>query len=126
MSDVPPGGQPAVVTLPAEIDATNHSQVFDRLRAAFTSGSGVVVADLTGTTFCDSAGFRILTRAHREAGAQGVQLRLAITPGGIVTRMLQLLDLDRQLDTYTGVAAAVAGRAAGGQRTTGAQPTDGR
>lgn len=115
MPDVPPAGQPAVVTLPAEIDATNHSRVFDQLHAAFTSGAGVVVADLTGTTFCDSASFRILTRADREASGHGVQLRLAITPGGIVTRMLQLLDLDRQLNTYPGVGAAVA-----------AQPTDGQ
>lgn len=114
MPDVPSARQPTVVTLPAEIDATNHSRVFDQLQAAFTSGAGVVVADLTGTTFCDSAGFGILTQANREAGGHGVQLRLAITPGGIVTRMLRLLDLDRQLNTFPGVSAAVAG-----------QPTDG-
>ena len=83
----------------------------DRHSAAWTEGAGApgittVIADLTGTTFCDSAGFRVLTRAHLDATARGVQLRFAVTPGGVVSRMLRLLDLDHLLSVYPSLDAA--------------------
>ncbi len=49
--------EPAIVTLPDRIDKENAESVYARLRLA--CGPGVtVVADLTGTQFCDSTGIR--------------------------------------------------------------------
>ena len=98
--------QPVIVTLPVEIDAVNYSHVCEQLQDAVTRGGHVVIADLTATTFCDSAGFRVLTRTHNLAVDHGVQFRLAITPGGIVTRMLRLLELEPLLDIYPSLDAA--------------------
>lgn len=104
--DVPDAAQPAVVTLPTEIDAANNDHIHDQLSSALAPGVAVVIADLTGTTFCDSAGFHTLSSAHQDATAQGVELRFAVTPGGVVSRMLQLLDLDETLSVYPSVDAA--------------------
>ena len=46
----PGGGEPVVVTLPAEIDRTNASIVARQLHEALASGAAVVIADLTSTT----------------------------------------------------------------------------
>ena len=72
--------EPAVVTLPAEIEQDSAglalgdvdsmldgaAPAYAALREAVVSGAPVVVADLTGTTFCDYPGFRQLVAIHRE------------------------------------------------------------
>ena len=80
--------------MPAEIDATNSAAVADQLSAVIDMSPGVIIADLTGTQFCDSTGIRVLARAHELAAAAGAEMRL--TAGGSpVTRMLQLTGLDK-------------------------------
>ena len=55
---------PAVVPLPAEIDLNNAEAVSELIGAALEPGVTVVVADLTGTAFCDSSGLRYLLLAQ--------------------------------------------------------------
>jgi len=98
----------ATVTLPAEIDMTNADRVAAELSAAFASGVRVVVADMTATTFCDSAGVRGLTRVHREAAGSGARLHLAVVHAGAVSRVLELMDLTGVLHVYPSVDAAAA------------------
>jgi anti-anti-sigma factor len=105
----PGGGADLVVAvLPAEIDLTNAECVGDRLVkvAASVPGIGVVVADLSQTRFCDSAGVRQLLLAHRQAAAHGVDVRLA-APREPVLRVLELMGVDRMVRTYPSVYAAV-------------------
>jgi anti-anti-sigma factor len=66
----------------------------------------VVIADLTTTSFCDSAGIRVLTHVHAEAAGREAQLRLAITPDGPVSRVVQLMDLGSFLRVYPSTEAA--------------------
>jgi anti-anti-sigma factor len=70
-------GAPVIVALPAEIDLTNVDRVYDLLDAAVASGAPVIVADLTGTTFCDSEGMQRLIMIHKRAACRDAQLRLA-------------------------------------------------
>jgi anti-anti-sigma regulatory factor len=99
---------PVVVALPAEIDLINREQAYDRLYAAFISGTAVVIADFTNTTFCDCGSLRrLLTVQHRVAG-HGVQLRLAIPCGSPVRRVADLLGLSSQLLIYPGTGEAAA------------------
>ena len=108
MSDAERVPAPVIVTLPAEIDAANAESVGERLRAAFTPGVTVVIADMTATVFCDSAGMRHLILADDCAAAHGAQLRLAVLPGHVL-RVLKLMGLDRLLSIYPSLAAALAG-----------------
>src|SRR5262245_40882234 len=106
----PPAGAragPAVVTLPDEIDAVNAERVGADLQAAFGPGVTVVVADMTATTFCDSAGIRALVLAHSQAAASGAELRLAVSSASVL-RILALVGLDGLLAVYPSLPEALA------------------
>src|SRR5712691_10309647 len=62
-------GQVAVVTLPPEIDVTNADMVREDLLSVMNQGAVLLIADLSKTTFCDSAGVSALVRTFRRAGA---------------------------------------------------------
>jgi anti-anti-sigma factor len=68
----------AVVTLPAQIDGTNADRIGEELHSACISGAAVIVADMTATKVCDSRGFRVLARAHKQAAAYCAELWLAV------------------------------------------------
>lgn len=101
---------PVVVTLPAEIDFMNADKVCDQICAAFRPGITVVIADLTTTIFCDSAGVRHLLLAHERAREGEVELRFAVSATGSVQRVLGLTGVDRVLAVYRTLDAAKAGR----------------
>jgi anti-sigma B factor antagonist len=103
----PPPPLAVVVTLPAEIDISNDGLVEDELTSALDRLS-VLVADGSRTTFCASAGVSALIRAHHQAQAAGTRLRVVASPA--VRRILELTGADQVLDTYPGLADALAGR----------------
>lgn len=100
-------GRSVLVKLPAEIDLTNARAALTLLLPALDR-PGLVVADMTGTTFCDSAGLRMLVTARDRARAGGCTLRIIVRPDGSVARALEILGLDRLLPVYDSVADAIA------------------
>jgi anti-anti-sigma factor len=96
-----------VIALPAEIDMANADRVGQQLGSAFTPGVRTVIADMTATRFCDSSGINVLVRAHRQAAANGTELRLAV-PSTAVLRTLTLLGLDQLLLIYPSLSQALA------------------
>jgi anti-anti-sigma regulatory factor len=99
---------PAVVVLPSQIDFATQDQAYDRLYAAFASGATVVIADFTGTAFCDCGSLRHLVTVQHWAAARKAQLRLVIPPGGLIRRQAALMDLDHQLPVYPTLREALA------------------
>jgi anti-sigma B factor antagonist len=97
---------PEIVTLPAEIDFTNAGSVGEQLRTAFRPGVAVVIADMTATTFSDSAAVRNLLLASDKAAEAQAELRLAI-PSATVLRTLTMLGLDRVLQIYPSLESAL-------------------
>lgn len=100
-------GRVAVVTLPAEVDVSNADQVRQDLAAVVAQSASVVIVDMSTTTFCDSAGVTALVRTVREAKASGTRLRVA-TSAPAVTRVLAITGVDRLIEIYPSVAAAMA------------------
>jgi anti-sigma B factor antagonist len=101
-------GQVAVVTLPEEIDVTIADTVQEELLAVIDAGAALLVADMSTTNFCDSAGVSALVRAFRRASASGNSMRLVVgTPA--VQRVLSITGVDRLVDTFPSVAASLAG-----------------
>jgi len=98
---------PVVVVLPAEIDVTNSELVHDKLVAALAPGVGVVVADMTSTSFCDSSGVHAVVFANETAVARGVQMRIAVSPEGSVRRVLQLIGVAGVVPVYPSLAEAL-------------------
>ena len=100
MSDHAKPVMPVVVELPAEIDVTNAEQVYQQLVDVLAPDITTVVADMTATIFCDSSGVHALMHAYETAGARDVKLRLAISPGTSVRRVLQLIGVGRLVPVY--------------------------
>jgi anti-sigma B factor antagonist len=100
-----PGPWTVVVKLPAEVDFSNKSLVLATLAGALGSRPKVVVADGTGTGFCDCAAIHTLITAHHEAIAADAQLRV-VTTGALVRRVLELTGADRILLVYPSLADA--------------------
>jgi anti-anti-sigma factor len=97
---------PVIVALPAEIDIANCDSVAATL-AASIDNAVLVIADMTATAFCDSAGMQALLAAHRRAVAAESELRVAVRPGNGVARVLAIIGLDRILDVYASVGDAM-------------------
>jgi anti-anti-sigma factor len=99
----------AVRALPAEVDIANAQRLGQELAALLAPHVKVLIADMTGTTFCDSSGVHMLVRTQREAIAAGAALRI-VAPCGVVLRVFQIMGVDRFFPVYPDLGTAVAGR----------------
>jgi anti-sigma B factor antagonist len=114
-------GQVAVVTLPQEIDVTNADMVREELLGVLNQGATLLIADLSKTSFCDSAGVSALVRVFRRAATSESAMRMvASTPA--VQRVLSITGVDRLVDTFPSVAASLAGPGSQSGQTDQAQP----
>jgi anti-anti-sigma factor len=84
----------AVVTLPGSIDLCSARRIGGELGSVLASGVTTVIADMRATTFCDSAGARILVAACEQAAANNIEM-LLVVPSTFVLRALALMGLDR-------------------------------
>jgi anti-sigma B factor antagonist len=100
-----------VVALPAEIDIANADPVGQQLASALTPAVRTVIADMTATRFCDSSGISMLVQAHKQAAANGTELRLVVLSAAVL-RALTLAALDRLLPIYPSLSQALAARPA--------------
>ncbi len=86
--------------------------VADGLRAdleqAFARHDGGVVLDLSGTTYLDSTGVRLLFDVASSLQRSGRQLALLATNEAIVRRVLVLSKLDEQVPVENDLDAALA------------------
>jgi anti-sigma B factor antagonist len=107
MSEQVAEAMPVIVVLPTEIDVTNSEEVLHKLSAALAPGVTLLIADLTSTAFCDTSGVRALVSAQERATAADARLRVAVSPGGSVRRVLELTGLIRLLTVYPSVHEAM-------------------
>jgi anti-sigma B factor antagonist len=91
-------GKTVSVLLPPEIDLTNAEQLCTELCAHAEAGTSVVIADMTATRFCDSAGFRMLLVASDCLAATATQLKVVIPADSPVMRALKLIGFDQTLN----------------------------
>ena len=101
-----PNFERAVIVLPDEIDAANSQQIGDTLATAAQRGLPVLVADMTFTTFIDSAGIGVVLQAYRVMRDSGTELRFVI-PAAPVLRTLAITGVDLILPIYPSLGAAL-------------------
>ena len=63
--------------------------------------------DLDGVEYLDSAGLHLLHDTARTLSARGQTLRVAVTPGAGVSRLLELVDIAQTVALDVSVAAEV-------------------
>lgn len=91
--------------LPAEIDLIIADSLREALLSILNQGAVALIADMSATTFCDSAGITALVRAAKRADATGTEMRLVVTTPGVL-RIFNLVGIDRLIDIHPSVAAA--------------------
>jgi anti-anti-sigma factor len=91
--------------MPAEIDVANADEIHRALVSAANLGAPVLIVDMSGTTFCDSAGVQAIIAAHKQAAAADTQLRL-VAPA--VMRILTLVGVGQLVPLYPTLEAALA------------------
>ena len=92
-----------VLTAVGEIDLASAPDLETRLSQCLSDGP--VVVDLSGVSFIDSTGLRVLLAAHAGADDGGNPLGLVVTDGP-VTKLLSITGVDGHLNIFRSVAAA--------------------
>ena len=104
-------GRTAIVTLPQHVSEFNADRIYELLFQVINRGATELVADMTGTGWCDRAGALVVARVRHCAAACGTQLRLVVTAEG-VRRILAQDGLDRLIPIYPSLENAVTATAA--------------
>jgi anti-sigma B factor antagonist len=99
-----------IVRLTGEVDVTTSDDAESRLALAVAAlpPPELVILDLTQVGYLSAAGLRAVHGFAVSCAEHAVRTRLAITPGGIVCRIVTLLPLDPRLSTFATVAQALA------------------
>jgi anti-sigma B factor antagonist len=83
--------------LRGELDLSTVSKAEEELRRAESAEPGVLVLDLSGLTFLDSTGLRLIVTADHRAREQG--RRVAVVKGpDTVQRVFSITRLDERLE----------------------------
>jgi anti-anti-sigma factor len=85
----------------------NADAIGEQFAGVLVRGVRAVIADMTATTFCDSAGISMLIRAQKRATATGAEIRLLL-PCPNVLRVLQMQGVDAVLPIYHSLEQALA------------------
>jgi anti-sigma B factor antagonist len=99
-----------IIRLTGEVDVTTSNDAESRLALAVAAlpPPELVILDLTEVGYLSAAGLRAVHGFAVSCTEHAVRTRLAITPGGIVYRIVTLLPLDPRLSTFATVAQALA------------------
>lgn len=96
-----------VVTIGGEVDLSNADRLLDELMARIGTTPWLVL-DLTGCSYLDSAGLRMIARVDARCRAVGSGLRLVVEPGGSIDRVLAMTHMDQVLTVDTLLLDALA------------------
>ncbi len=99
-------GTRAIVVLPAEVDISNSASLLESLLRVIGQGATDVVADMSGTAFCDSSGVHALMRAHARAVSQAGRLHL-VASSTVLLRLFEMMGVGTLVSIYPSVAAAL-------------------
>jgi anti-anti-sigma factor len=96
-----------VVTIGGEVDLSNADRLLDELMARIGATPWLVL-DLTGCSYLDSAGLRMIARVDVRCRTVGSGLRLVVEPGGSIDRVLAMTHMDQVLTVDTHLWDALA------------------
>jgi anti-anti-sigma factor len=101
------GGIP-VVRLDGELDTVRAPELRRRLMSAATNRDAGLVVDLTEATYLDSAAVNVLFELADGLGSRQVQLAVVVPEGGLVERVVTLVDLGSVVKIHRTADDAVA------------------
>lgn len=93
-------GRVDVVTVVGRVDSGAHMQLRQGLRNVIDAGRREFVLDLRETTMLDSMAIGELVACLKRARERGGDVRLVVSPDGIVHEMIQLTNLDQAFQIF--------------------------
>jgi len=100
------GGVP-VVAAPDEIDMTNAAGLQAALLDASALGHGTFIVDMSGTTFCDSAGMHALVQAHKRSQSEAGEMMLVVCAAAVL-RVFAMTGIDDLITNFPTLEQALA------------------
>lgn len=95
-----------LVKLTGEADVTGSETLRGLLESQTRSRPALLVIDMSGLRFMDSAALLAILRAHRALDKEGGRLVL-VSPHSTVARVLEMTEVDRIVPIYASLAEAV-------------------
>ncbi|HVW41820.1 MAG TPA: STAS domain-containing protein [Amycolatopsis sp.] len=87
-------GDTACITISGEIDLANANLVQDQIHAAITNDVTIVMLDLSGLDYLDSAGLRVLFTLADRLRVLQMGLELLVAPQSAVRKAVELSGLE--------------------------------
>jgi anti-anti-sigma factor len=97
-----------VIELSGDVDVTEAPRLGERLQAAVTNSDAALVVDLSDVTYIDSAGVNVLFELAEGLRERQIGFALVVPEGGLVERVLVLVDVAAVAQVHAGAEAAVA------------------
>ena len=96
-----------VARLEGEVDIVAVDELRRALTHATRAGDRGLVLDVNGVGYLDSAGLHLLHDTSRALAARGQALRVVVSPGDELARLLEIVDLGQSIAVDASVADAV-------------------
>lgn len=97
-----------VVSLAGELDIVQAHQLRERLMGAVRNQDLGLVVDLTGATYVDSVGVSLLFELAERLAERQLRLAVVLPDGGLVKRVLGIVNLESVAEIHPTVDDAVA------------------
>ena len=110
LSFEPRGEDGVLATVVGEIDGSNASEIRRAVADNVPASVRLLVLDLTGTSYIDSAGVELIFDLARRLSARRQTLGLVVPPGSGVRRVLDLCDVASVARLHGSLADATDGR----------------
>lgn len=100
-------GGVVVAALSGEVDASNASDLGDRIREGLTNEATALVVDLAETSYIDSAGLNVLFQLNVELRARQQALGVVVEAGSAVERTLSIVGMGTAVGVHHSQSAAL-------------------
>jgi anti-anti-sigma factor len=100
-------GGNVVAHLTGEIDMTNAGYVREQLLDSMPNDALVLVIDISGCRYLDSAAIEVLFDLSRRLGRRRQELRLVMPPGSPLRRVIELTEVHTVAPVHDSLDSAV-------------------
>jgi anti-anti-sigma factor len=90
-------GDVELAKVAGEVDASNVSELSQRLLAAVSNKARALVLDLSETSYIDSSGINLIFDAAARLRNRRQELRLVVTPRSFVGEVLAAVSMERSV-----------------------------
>lgn len=98
--DLNPHGELLVGRLSGEVDISDVPVIRDRLYRALDNQGGGLLIDLSEATYIDSAVVNLLFELADRLGTHQLRLAVVVPEGGLVDRVLAIVDIGSVVDVH--------------------------